>query len=119
MNIEQFRRRLLAEEQLLLKRLGRDIESARETQSDQGDVGDLARVDEMKDAYFAGAESDSARLGQVRDALTRIDDDTFGQCIVDGGAIGEKRLEAMPWTPYCLQHQEELERANQVRTPTL
>jgi RNA polymerase-binding transcription factor DksA len=39
--------------------------------------------------------------------------------VVDGGPIEEKRLEAVPWTPYCLKHQKLLEAASQTRTPTL
>jgi RNA polymerase-binding transcription factor DksA len=38
---------------------------------------------------------------------------------VDGEPIEEKRLEAVPWTPHCLQHQQELEESAGIRTPTL
>jgi RNA polymerase-binding transcription factor DksA len=55
----------------------------------------------------------------VRAALRRIEDGTYGRCVVDGEPIGEKRLEAVPWTPYCLQHQAELEERARIRTPSL
>ena len=45
------------------------------------------------------AETDSAILAQVRAALARIADGTYGRCTVDGGPIDEKRLESVPWTP--------------------
>ena len=45
-------------------------------------------------------------LNQVRDALARIENGTYGHCLADGGPIDTKRLEAIPWTPYCLKHQE-------------
>ena len=48
-------------------------------------------------------------LEHIRDALQRIEDGTFGRCVVDGEPIEKKRLEAVPWTPYCLKHQEQLE----------
>ena len=35
------------------------------------------------------------------------------------GPIEEPRLEAMPWTPYCLKHAQRLEVAASPRTPTL
>jgi hypothetical protein len=41
----------------------------------------------------------------VEDALKRIDDGTFGQCTVDGGLIDARRLDAVPWTPYCSTHE--------------
>jgi RNA polymerase-binding transcription factor len=55
----------------------------------------------------------------VRDALQRIEDGTFGKCIVDGGPIEEKRLEAIPWTPYCLKHERQNELSEPLETPSL
>src|SRR5262245_44362620 len=98
LNVEDYRHRLLERERELQERLGRELETAREARDDQPDTVDLARVDELKDEYFALAETDAAILTQVRAALRRIDEGTFGQCIVDGGPIEEKRLQAVPWT---------------------
>jgi hypothetical protein len=36
--------------------------------------------------------------------MRRVEDGTFGTCVVDGGRIEEQRVEAVPWTPYCLKH---------------
>jgi DnaK suppressor protein len=118
-NIEHYRRRLLELERELVKRLGAEYETARDTSNDQPDVSDLGQVDELKEEYFALAETDSAMLAQVRAALRRIDEGTFGTCVADGGPIEEKRLESVPWTPYCLKHQQELEDRQGLRTPTL
>jgi DnaK suppressor protein len=118
-NIEHYERRLLELERELVKRLGAEYETARNTSNDQPDVSDLGQVDELKEEYFALAETDSAMLAQVRAALRRIDEGTFGTCVVDGGPIEEKRLESVPWTPYCLKHQQELEDRQGLRTPTL
>jgi DnaK suppressor protein len=118
-DIESYRRRLLSLEQDLLKRLGREVEVARETRDDQAEIGDIAVVDELKEEYFAVAETDSVKLAQVRAALTRIEDGTFGLCVIDNEPIDAKRLDAVPWTPYCLKHQQELEEATRLRTPSL
>ena len=118
-NTEHYKRRLLELEQQLVKRLGVEYETARDVSDDQPDVSDLAQIDELKEEYFARADTDSAILAQVRAALRRIDLGTFGTCVVDGGPIEEKRLESVPWTPYCLKHQQELEDRQGLRTPTL
>jgi DnaK suppressor protein len=55
----------------------------------------------------------------VREALRRIEDGTYGTCIVDGRPIEEKRLHAVPWTPYCLEHQAGLEALAPAKMPTL
>jgi DnaK suppressor protein len=68
---------------------------------------------------FGVAELDTTVLTQIRDALRRIEDGTFGRCVVDGEPIEPKRLEAVPWTPYCLKHQSELATESQTRTPSL
>ena len=119
MNPDHFRRRLLALERELVERLGAETETARDARDDQPDAGDLAQVDQMKEDSLALAETDSAILAAVRAALRRIEDGTYGLCVVDGEPIDEKRLEAVPWTPYCLEHQSELEARAGTRTPSL
>ena len=39
-------------------------------------------------------------------ALKRLDDQTFGECIHCGSEISRRRLEAVPWTPFCIRCQE-------------
>ena len=119
MNTEHYKRRLQELEQELLERLGRNVETARDASDDQADAGDLAHVDELKDEYFTLAQTDSEILAQVRAALARIEAGTFGRCIVDGGEIEPQRLEAVPWTPFCLKHQQQIEERLGLRTPSL
>jgi len=58
-------------------------------------------------------------LSEVRAALQRINDGTYGRCVIDGGPIEEKRLQSIPWTPYCLKHQQELEEQARTQTPSM
>jgi RNA polymerase-binding transcription factor DksA len=46
----------------------------------------------------------AAGLDQVEAALARLDAGTYGTCAVCGEAIAEGRLEARPWTPFCITH---------------
>jgi DnaK suppressor protein len=117
MDVERYRQRLLAMERQLHNRIRREAETASETVDDQADAGDRSMVDELKEESFTLAEGASELLKQVEDALARIADGTFGRCVVDGKPIEEKRLEAVPWTPYCLKHAEQS--AATLRTPTL
>ncbi|MET1022300.1 MAG: TraR/DksA C4-type zinc finger protein [Arthrobacter sp.] len=43
-------------------------------------------------------------LAQIEAALERIDAGSYGICEVCGEEIAEGRLEARPWTPYCIRH---------------
>lgn len=47
---------------------------------------------------------------QVRDALQRIRLGTFGTCTECGREIEAQRLSEVPWTAFCLQHQNLRER---------
>ncbi|MBV9405102.1 MAG: TraR/DksA C4-type zinc finger protein, partial [Acidobacteriaceae bacterium] len=50
-------------------------------------------------------------LSQVRTALERIADGTYGTCLDCGQPIEPARLEAIPWAQYCRAHQEKHDRA--------
>jgi len=45
----------------------------------------------------------------VETALQRIREGVFGECVSCGNEINPKRLEAVPWTRYCIACQEKLE----------
>ncbi len=39
---------------------------------------------------------------QIHAAIARIDDGTYGECATCGKAIGEKRLQALPYATQCM-----------------
>lgn len=120
MNVSRYKQRLLELEKSLSGRIERAVAAGGGPPADSvGDRGDASVADTNADEEFTGAERDSVELKQVRDALVRIDEGTFGKCVVDGGPIEEKRLDAVPWTPYCLKHEERRESASPSKTPTL
>ncbi len=55
-------------------------------------------------------DRESNLLRNVRSALRRIDDGTYGICLHCEEEISPKRLAAVPWTPYCIQCQEMADR---------
>jgi DnaK suppressor protein len=114
---DKFRQRLLDLEQELVRRIERDVEAVRESSDNQPDAADQAVDDELSDEYLVLAQTDTEVLAQVRAALARIDNGTYGRCVVDDQPIDQKRLEAVPWTPYCTKHQQESEAASRLRTP--
>ena len=120
MNIQHYKQRLLDLEKTLSAQIGHEADQGRgEFIESAHDVGDVAVADEVASEEFTEAEHNSAVLKQVREALGRVADGTFGTCIVDGGPIEERRLEAVPWTPYCLKHEQRLEVGASSKTPTL
>lgn len=55
-------------------------------------------------------DRESSLLRNVRGALRRIDEGTFGVCLHCEEDISPKRLAAVPWTPFCIQCQEMADR---------
>ncbi len=49
-------------------------------------------------------------IGEIDDALERIEKGSYGKCARCGTPIAEGRLEAVPWTRYCLGCKEEEEK---------
>ena len=119
MNIQHYKQRLLDLEKTLSTRIGQEADQGRGEFIDSAhDVGDASVADEVASEEFTEAEHNSDVLQQVRDALGRVADGTFGTCIVDGGPIEEQRLDAVPWTSYCLKHEQLRDAATPSGTPT-
>jgi DnaK suppressor protein len=73
------------------------------------DVADQAVFSYQKEMIFSQGTEGHSQLSLVRLAMERLREGTFGECLHCGKAIGEKRLEALPWTPYCIDCQEKVE----------
>jgi DnaK suppressor protein len=120
MNLNHYKKRLLELEKSLVSRTELSGDDARRQILDTAhDTGDASVASIMADDAFTQVELDSTILSQVRDALIRIDDGTYGKCTVDGGPIETKRLDAVPWTPYCLKHQSLIEASSRERNWTM
>jgi len=74
------------------------------------DMADQAVLSYEKEMLFSQGTQGRSHLMLVQKALDRIANGTFGDCVNCGKAIGQKRLEALPWTPRCIDCQERIER---------
>lgn len=105
--------RLLLEEErerkrALLPALRADITSANAARrdsnvDDEHDPEGATIAFELSQASALLNQSSSG-LAAVESALQRIMDGTYGTCRVCGQPIAEGRLEARPWTPFCISH---------------
>lgn len=105
MNLEHYRQRLLAVHQETLTRLERAVASVTEpSDGAPHDTGDESSSGDLRYQQLAQVEAARTLLSEVRDALDRIENGTFGRCAEDGEPIEEARLEAVPWAAYCHRH---------------
>lgn len=68
-----------------------------------------AQVSSERDVEFALNERETAELGQIADALARLDLGTYGSCTDCGTTIAAERLRATPQAPRCIACQEKAE----------
>jgi DnaK suppressor protein len=111
MNIEHFKKLLRDKERELQSNLaGLEGEARASGEAEVRDTTDDATSAQGTSEAFEESALLSQTLEQVRDALLRLENGSYGTCTVCGRQIEPARLEAIPWTPYCLDDQEKLDR---------
>lgn len=110
--MEELKRQLLAKQEELLSDISRFEAEARDSRSAEvEDPIDQVISAEGKAAGFQESTLAAATLAQVREALRRIEDGTYGTCLDCGKPIEPARLRAIPWASYCLADQERHDQA--------
>lgn len=70
------------------------------------DVVDKAESSYTKEFLLSLSDAEREQLLLIDDALKRIDKKELGICQRCGKDINKKRLDAVPWTSYCIDCQE-------------
>ncbi len=108
--LETFKKRLEERQQSLRKTVSRTEEDGRIADQDSAqDIADRAASSYTKEFLFSQSNNERQLLAMVETALQRIREGAFGECVSCGNEINAKRLEAVPWTRYCIECQEKLE----------
>ena len=109
--LDSFRKRLEDRQQSLRKTVSRTEEDGRIADQDTAqDIADRAASSYTKEFLFSQSNNDRQLLQMVETALLRIREGVFGECVSCGNEINAKRLEAVPWTRYCINCQEKMEK---------
>ncbi len=109
--LETFKKKLEERQQSLRKAVSRTEEDGRIADQDPAqDIADRAASSYTKEFLFSQSNNDRQLLQMVETALQRIREGEFGECVNCGNEINAKRLEAVPWTRYCIACQEKLEK---------
>ena len=96
----------------LLKKLAGEWANLRGFGTDStGDSADAAFESGSDEMASQLAELDARELNQIERALTKLKNGTYGICEGCGGKIGVARLNALPYTTYCIDCQREAERS--------
>jgi len=105
--LEKFKNILEAKQEELSGSLRNRDEIAIEKAPDALDEVQLAGERELA---IRTLDRDSNMLRQIRRALGRIADGSFGVCQHCEEDISPKRIHAVPWAAYCIRCQEQVDR---------
>jgi DnaK suppressor protein len=109
--IEVFKKQLEDRQRELRQTMNRTAQDGREADLESAqDIADRAANSYNKEFLFSQSNNERQLLQMVDAALNRVREGTFGECISCGAEINLKRLEAVPWTRYCIACQEKLEK---------
>ncbi len=108
--LEYYKKKLLTRRDELVKTITRTEEEGRQADDDPTvDLADKAANSYTKEFLFGQTSTDRNMLHQIDEALKRIRNEEFGQCMSCQEEMQQKRLEAVPWAKHCISCQEKME----------
>lgn len=114
--LSKFRQILEARQAELSNIVKRRDEIAIEKSADA--IDEVTRAAE-RELAIRNLDRESNLLRNVRAALRRITDGSYGICAHCEEEISPKRLAAVPWAPFCIRCQEAADRNEKDATSTL
>jgi len=75
-----------------------------------GDEADLGNDHWDAELALSLSQSGAETLELIVAALKRIEDGSYGICLGSDEKIAKERLDAIPFTPYCIEYAAEAER---------
>ncbi|MGA2363240.1 MAG: TraR/DksA family transcriptional regulator [Candidatus Aminicenantales bacterium] len=107
---DDFRKMLLAKKETIVRKLSELTNESKEMETNVAqDVVDKAETSYTKEFLLSLSDADREQLLLIDEALKRLRREEFGVCQLCQQEIGRKRLEAVPWTRYCIDCQEKAE----------
>ncbi len=74
------------------------------------DALDEVQLAGERELAIRNLDRDSSMLRQIRRALARLNDGSYGTCLHCEEDISQKRMNAVPWAAYCIKCQEQVDR---------
>jgi DnaK suppressor protein len=105
-----YRKTLLEQKEKIVRTLSEFYNESKEVETDIAqDVVDKAESSYTKEFLLSLSDAEREQLRLLDAALRRLETSGFGLCQMCGKPIGKKRLNALPWTPYCINCQQKKE----------
>jgi DnaK suppressor protein len=94
----------------LMEEVDRTMTHMKDEAANPPDPNDRATLESEFALELRTRDRERKLIRKIDEAMSRIDDGTYGYCIETGEPIGVKRLEARPVATLCIEAQERRER---------
>jgi DnaK suppressor protein len=111
---EYFRAKLLAWREDILREAKDTLQHLQEENQNHPDLADRASSETDRAIELRARDRQRKLIAKIDEALTRIDDGTYGYCEETGEPISLRRLEARPIATLSVEAQERHERRERV-----
>ena len=111
---EYFRAKLLSWREDILKEAKETLQHLQEENQNHPDIADRASSETDRAIELRARDRQRKLIAKIDEALTRIDDGTYGYCEETGEPISLRRLEARPIATLSVEAQERHERRERV-----
>ena len=109
--LERFARLLEEKRRALLDKSTRTADEGRQAVIEGGeDYVDDAVTHYTREFLLSLSDLDRRQLLLVDEALVRVKQGSYGECLMCAEQVNPKRLQAIPWARYCVKCQQLAER---------
>jgi len=108
--LEHFRGILSNWKRDLMEEVDRTMSHMKDEAANPPDPNDRATLESEFALELRTRDRERKLIRKIEEALSRIDDGSYGYCVETGEPIGVKRLEARPVATLCIEAQERRER---------
>lgn len=108
---ERYKKKLLERKREIADALSEFYNDTKEVENSgiAMDMADKAESSYTKEFLLSLSDTERKQLKMIDAALARIEACDYGVCQMCGVTIGKKRLDAVPWAPYCIDCQHKAE----------
>jgi DnaK suppressor protein len=108
--LDAYRLRIIDRRNELVQKLSAFRNESKTIETDIAqDLADKAESSYTKEFLLSLSDAERDELFLIDAALDRIKKREFGNCQMCQKEISRKRINALPWTPYCIECQEKVE----------
>jgi DnaK suppressor protein len=109
-DLEEFRKKLLVRRSDIGHKLSEFRNESKDLENGIAqDLADKAESSYTKEFLLSLSDAEQEELFKIDAALKRVAKGDFGICQTCQKEISRKRLNALPWTPLCIECQEKAE----------